>query len=379
MLNNVTKKTKLGIDAKWFFEGPPSGKMVVKNLVDEMLRNNADRFKIYLFMAGKYKKQAEAYFPADTKIVYLPAIPNLLSNLLLLPFIAWLFEIDIMLFQNFGSFGPRRLFKIVYIHDVLFLDYPEYYSKLELFYFRNMKRLATKANLIITISETEKQRLIKNHVNSEKGISVVYHGINHEFKPSVDYPDEQIRAVLKKYDLPANYLLFVGRVNIRKNLKNLLKSLTLLHDSRLKLVIVGEQEHAITELRAYIAANNLADRVIFTGLVPEDDLHLIYARATIFCFPSFAEGFGLPPLEAMHCGIPVVVSNRTAMPEVCGDAAVYINPDDADDIAKKINLLLDDTQLYNEKKRDGINHSNKFSWERSANQILDLISNTYAN
>lgn len=372
------KISKLGIDAKWFFEGPPSGNMVVKNLVNEMLNNNKERFKIYLFMNRKYKRQAMAHFPADTKIIYLPGMPNMISNMLLLPFIAWLFDIDIMLFQNFGSFGPKKLFKIVYIHDVLFLDYPQYYSKVMRTYFMYMKRLALKADMIITISETERKRLLKNHINSAKGIAVVHHGISKEFKPVISYTPSQIYPILEKYGLPAHYLLYVGRIDIRKNLKNLLRSLSLLHDSRLKLVITGEQGHCYAELREYINQHNLADRVIFTGHVAEEDLHIIYARATIFCFPSYAEGFGLPPLEAMQCGVPVVVSNRTAMPEVCGEAAMYVDPDDVKDIAQKIDTLLDNSSLYEEKRLLGLAHSSKFTWERSANELLNLIIENYA-
>ena len=158
-----------------------------------------------------------------------------------------------------------------------------------------------------------------------------------------------------------------------------MKSLPLLDDHSIKLVIVGEHSNSNIQLENYIEEKGLADRIIFTGHVPEADLYLIYAKATVFCFPSYAEGFGLPPLEAMQCGVPVVVSNRTAMPEICGSAGIYINPDDTVDIASKINLLLNNKLFYDEKVSNGIIHSRGFVWKKAANEILTLIDYAYAS
>jgi len=379
MHKNWDGKVKLGIDAKWFFDGPPSGHMVVKNLVDEMIMNNNGRFEIFLLLNAKNKQQAQAYFPADVKLIFLFWMPNMLSNLLLVPLVARLYGIQIMLFQNFGSIWPQQLFKIVYIHDVLFLDHPQYYTRLEQLHFRQMKNLAARANGIITISNTEKERMIKNQVGDADDIAVVYHGINKNFKPLTHQPDEKIKEIINKYDLPERYLLYVGRVNTRKNINNLIRAVSLLYDNDLKLLVVGEQGRNCTDLEKLIHELHLAERVIFTGHVPENDLHLIYAIATVFCFPSYAEGFGLPPLEAMQCGVPVIVSHRTAIPEVCGDAATYIDPDDPADIAEKINTLLSDNCLYEEKMMAGIRHAAKFSWQQSANEILDLINYAYVD
>jgi glycosyltransferase involved in cell wall biosynthesis len=373
------KKIKLGIDAKWFFKGPPSGNMVVKNLVNQMVNDNDDRFQLYLLITKEFKKEAIHYFPDRVKLVFLPAIPNMLSNILLIPLVARMYGLEVMLFQNFSSLWPRRLYKIAYIHDVLFLDYPQYYTGPELMYFKKMKRLAAKADMIITISNSEKERLVKNKVANEDRIAVVYHGINQEFKALKDYPVEVVNVFNLKYQLPKKYLLYVGRVNIRKNISRLVSALNLLEDKDIKLVIAGELGSDIDILKDHIKAEGLIHRIIFTGHVSEDDLHLFYANATVFCFPSYAEGFGLPPLEAMQCGIPVIVSQRTAMPEICGDAAIYIDPDHIENIAEKINFLLNDTNLYNRKVTEGIDHAKKFSWQISANRILKLIGDAYTN
>src|SRR6218665_324947 len=139
---DLNSKIKLGIDAKWFFEGPPSGNMVVKNLVDEIIRNNRGRYDIYLLLTQKSKAQAIAHFPAGVNLIFLPNVPNLLSNMLIIPYVAWKHNIEVMLFQNFSSLWSLGLYTIAYIHDVLFLDHPQYYTKAELLYFKNMKYLA---------------------------------------------------------------------------------------------------------------------------------------------------------------------------------------------------------------------------------------------
>jgi glycosyltransferase involved in cell wall biosynthesis len=376
-MSNRDLKIRVGIDAKWYFDGPPSGHMVVKNLVDEIIRADDDRFELCLFMVSKNKARAQAYFPAHVKLIFLPGIPNLLSNLFLVPLMTWLHNIDVVLFQNFGSAWPAGVLKIAYIHDVLFLDYPQYYTKTEVSYFKQMIRFAAKADQIITISNCEKDRMKKHGVNAPLGINVVHHGINRAFKPLHAYNENDITALETKYNLPKSYLLYVGRVNIRKNLTGLVRALNQLMNFDLKLVIAGERG-SYPELDEYIASKQLGDSIIFTGHVPEADLHLLYARAKVFCFPSYAEGFGLPPLEAMQCGVPVVVSDRTAMPEVCGTAALYANPDDESEIALEIELLLTDPVLYDEKVNQGIAQARKFSWTKAANEILTLITEAYA-
>jgi len=377
-MNRNNLKIRIGIDAKWYFDGPPSGHMVVKNLVNEIIATGDDRFELCLFLLNKNKAQAKTHFPPHVRLIFLPRIPNMLSNMFLLPLMAILYNIDAILFQNFSSVLPTRALKIVYIHDVLFLDYPQYYTKTEVAYFKQMIRFAAGADQIITISNCEKERMQKHGLATPLGINVVYHGINEAFKPLYAYSEAQIIAIEEKYKLPKAYLLYVGRVNVRKNLIGLVKALAHLPKSDLKLIIAGERGN-YPELDDYIALKQLEDHVVFTGHVPETDLHLLYARARVFCFPSYAEGFGLPPLEAMQCGVPVVVSSRTAMPEVCGQAALYADPDDDGAIAAAIGSLLNDQDLYDEKVNLGITQSHKFSWNKASQEILTLIIEAYVS
>jgi glycosyltransferase involved in cell wall biosynthesis len=364
---------KLGIDAKWYFEGPPSGHMVVKNLVDEIIKIN-NKFEIYLFVNKQHVTQAEELFKKEVKIIGISAIPNLLANMFLIPHYSRKYKLDSVIFQNFNGLWPSNITRICYLYDVLFLDFPEYFTMLELVYFKFMTFLARRANRIITISQSEKDRIIKHHIGTPENIMVNHLGVNENFKPLEAYDQVDIDKLNAKYNLPNSYLLYVGRLNVRKNILNLVKSLPLLENKTIKLIIVGKPESADHELSNFISVNHLDERILFTGFVPESDLYFLYARSTLFCFPSFAEGFGLPPLEAIQCGIPVIVSSTTSLPEVCGEAGTYVDPRSPLDIAEKINKLLADDELYSQKKQEGLRHIKRFSWSISAAQILNSFT-----
>jgi glycosyltransferase involved in cell wall biosynthesis len=144
-------------------------------------------------------------------------------------------------------------------------------------------------------------------------------------------------------------------------------------NDNISLVVVGKQDWKLSSGKEMYADAALKSKIHLIGTVPDNELACIYALATIFCFPSFAEGFGLPPLEAMASGIPVVVSNTTSMPEVCSDVALFVNPHDPEDIAEKINHLLRNTILYEEKRKEGLKWSSQYTWKRTAEGIMKSI------
>ncbi|GAB3940727.1 glycosyltransferase family 1 protein [Spirosoma harenae] len=367
---------RIGIDAKWYFNGPPSGQVVVKNLVDNIILSNPS-FKIYLFIDKANKKDASKLWGEKVTIIPTLTTPNLFSNLFLLPYLSWKFKLDIVLFQNFAGFLFNKCKGIVYIHDILFLDYPSFYSLKERLYLSPIRFLAKRANYIITISKSEKERLIRHKIGKVDNIDVIYHGVSQSFKPISNYSENQLESFENKYQIPERYLLYVGRINIRKNLLNLIKALPYLRDKKIKLLIVGGVNHKNINLSNTIKEYNLEERIQFTGHIPEKDLYILYARSTLFCFPSYAEGFGLPPLEAMKCGIPVITSDRTSLPEVCGTAALYVNPDNPKDIANKIDMLLLDPVKYAQKSQESLLHSNNFTWVKSSLEIIRTFEKNY--
>ena len=159
-------------------------------------------------------------------------------------------------------------------------------------------------------------------------------------------------------------------------IENLLQAIPLLENTSIAIAIVGKEDWKSPNLQSVLHDHQIKNRIIFTGGVSNEELIGIYALAKIFCFPSYAEGFGLPPLEAMAAGVPVVVSDRTALPEVCGDAAVYINPEKPESIAQAINLLLRDANTYNLKRNAGFRRAELFSWKHSATKLMNSVIKT---
>ncbi len=366
---------KIGVDAKWYFDGPPSGKRVVRALTDAMIASDT-RNEYVLFLDQKSKSKKLNFTPGpNVTLCYVWAGNNMLSNIFVMPLRARRFKLDAILYQNFASpFGKSK--KIAYIHDVLFLSNPEFYTAIERLYFSPLKFLTRRSHSVITVSEEEKKRLLRFGFSmSADKIQVAHHGVDEHFTPLENYPRGLVDQVRTRYQLPAKFLLFVGRLNLRKNVDNLLRAIPLMKEKNIPLVIVGDADWKASQHIQTLKASGLEGRVIFTGAVYEN-LGVMYALSTIFCFPSFAESFGLPPLEAMACGIPVVVSNTTSLPEICGEAGTYVDPGKPQMIATAIDNLLTNGQLYEEKKKAGLKQASQFTWHQAASTVLRTIEST---
>jgi len=362
---------RIGIDAKWFYEGPPSGKVVVRNLIEHFIQLNTKN-QIYLFLNKKHKNEEFPFINASVNIVYVWSGINLLSNVFILKYKAEKLKLDIVLFQNFPSYS-KKFESIAFIHDALYLSYPQYYTFKERAYFYPLKYLARKSSLIITISEAEKKRLLKQGFSLSDNIKVAYHGINKAFKPKEDFKRAALESTKIEHKLPNEFLLYVGRLNVRKNIKNLLIAFEKIENKEIPLVIVGKMDHKMFDINSFIKQLKLEKRVIILNYVSNKHLPAIYAMATVFCFPSFAEGFGLPILEAMAARIPVLTSNTSSMPEIAGNSAHLVSPENISEIVEGINLLLSDKKYSNELSIKGYNRSLDFSWDKSAKRILNII------
>lgn len=366
---------KIGIDAKWFFNGPASGKIVIQNLVKELVRANTKN-DLYFFLDENEKTKDFPYKRVNIHPVYVWAKNNLLSNVFVLPGHANKLKLDVIVFQNFVSVHGNFK-KIAFIHDVLFLSNPEFYSWKERLYLWPLKYLTKYSDAVCTVSYEEKKRLIFYGYKGKNGeIDVVYHGVDELFKPVEKYEQQYIESIRAKYKLPDVFILFVGRLNVRKNIYNLLRSIPHLKNKSVSLVIVGEKEWKMFDHKKLADDLKISDRLIFTGFLQGKELACIYSLAKVFCFPSYAESFGLPALEAMSSGVPVVVSNTTSLPEICGDSGSYINPDKPEEIANTISWLLENNDLWNIKRLQGIERAGFFTWKNSADSLLKCIYKT---
>ncbi|MGB9787593.1 MAG: glycosyltransferase family 4 protein [Dictyoglomus turgidum] len=292
-------------------------------------------------------------------------------------------DVDIFWSPHFNVpvFPIRAKKRIVTIHDVFHLAFGEFYSPFERTYAKFLINSAVNlSDVIITVSNFSKSEIIKYTGVKEEKIKVIYNGVDRErFRV---YEKEELEKIKSEYKLPNRFLLFVGNVKPHKNLRRLLKAFKIIAGDfkDLFLVITGKKEGFLKGDKKIFELINkdtiLKERVIFTGHVDKGDLPYLYNLAEIFVFPSLYEGFGLPPLEAMACGCPIVVSHIPPLWEICKDAAYYINPHDEWDIAKGIKEVLENEKLRKELIDKGIERAKEFSWEKSAREHLNLIEKT---
>ncbi|UCD94199.1 MAG: glycosyltransferase family 4 protein [Candidatus Zixiibacteriota bacterium] len=254
--------------------------------------------------------------------------------------------------------------KIVTIHDVAFMENPEWFSRrFARFYRYVIPRIAKSADKVVTVSEFSKREIIRLlHVPHEKIIV-----INDAVCDCFLQPDSSSR-----HNEYGDYILTVSSLNPRKNFKRMLQAFEELNRHDIKLVIVGSENSHLAS-GEIITLLQSRDRVIFTGFIPNKELAALYSGAKVFLYLSLYEGFGIPPLEAMACGCPCLVSNTSSLSEVCGDAALYCDPYDVTDIAAKMKSLLDDEDLRSQLIARGSARVQEFSWDKSAQALLDVI------
>jgi glycosyltransferase involved in cell wall biosynthesis len=284
-------------------------------------------------------------------------------------------------FHGFDHIGVPLFAKVgryvATIHDMVPLIWPQWVTrKHRLVVTAAYHRLGQQADLVITPSEATKADIVRHlHISPER-IEVIPWGCEERFQSTGDR--DRFAAVQQKYHLPARYLLFVGTLEPRKNLTTLLHAFAMLHEERhredLKLVVAGRMGWLYDAIFATVKTLALAEDVIFTGFVDDEDLPHLYRGAQLFVFPSLYEGFGLPILEAMASGVPVVTSHTASMPEVAGDAAMLVDPHDPKAIAEGIAQVLAEDQLREVLTQKGLARARRFTWESAAQKTLELYT-----
>ena len=238
----------------------------------------------------------------------------------------------------------------------------------------NMKGLK-KADIIITISKFSKDEIVKHLNYPEDRIKIVYPAVDHSV-----YYEKRDKKILGEYNISneEKVILYVGSETPRMNVPFLIKAFSKLKKKipNIKLVKIGESQSygARENILKLIKDLNLQDDVIFTGYIPEEELPLWYNASDVLVYPCEYAGFGLPPLEAMACGTPVVTSNTTSLPEVVGDAGIMIEPHDIDSLAINLYDLLTQDDLRNDLIRKGLKRSQIFNWDRAANETYDIYN-----
>jgi glycosyltransferase involved in cell wall biosynthesis len=259
---------------------------------------------------------------------------------------------------------------VLTIHDLITLDFPQYCKNDSVLYFKLLLARSIKnATKIIAVSETVKNDIIRHYPIAKDKVRVIYHGINPIFRKTIN------KTVIDKYSIPEQYILFVGNIEPKKNIERLIKAFDILKRTTNfthKLVITGKKEWKCKSVFETIADLKMESEIIFTGYVPEEDLPAIYSMSDLFVFPSLYEGFGIPPLEAMACEVPVITSNKGALPEITGGNCVLVDPYNIKEITNAMQHLLIDKYLRNKNIEDGKAWVKQFSWKRTAIETLKV-------
>jgi glycosyltransferase involved in cell wall biosynthesis len=282
---------KIGIDAKWLFRGQISGKVFIQNVLPELFKLHPE-IEWHIFLDKKDKDFPIPFGKEAAHVHYVWARLNMLSNLFVLPSYAKQLKLDAVLFQTFCPKG-KSFKSIVFIHDVLFENYPQHFTWKERLYFKPLKWTIVLADRIVTTTEYVSKELDRLHfTKGTQQVDVVPLGVKNVFKSRQQHGNEFLKMVKQKYDLPEAYILFVGRLNSRKNIQGVIRSLAFISDKSISVVIAGDRSWKKAPILHMISDKRIRERVIFTGTVSDEELGAIYAMAKIFCFPSFAEGFG---------------------------------------------------------------------------------------
>lgn len=260
---------------------------------------------------------------------------------------------------------------IVTLHDIIYLENISFKGT---FYqnFGNLYRRWIVPNIIkrskgiITVSEFERNNIIESLGIESNKIKVIYNGVHKKFKIIED--EKKLLYYKNKNKLPDRFILFLGNTAPKKNTTRVLKAYQLYFEESsnpIPLVIIDFNKKYLPD---FIRNNT---NIIPLNFIPNDDLPILYNLASLFLYPSLRESFGMPILEAMACGTPVITSNTSSMPEIAGSAAILVNPYDPHEISKKIEFILNNQNIYDDKVKEGIINIKKFSWENSANKLVD--------
>jgi len=293
-------------------------------------------------------------------------------------------------------FIPSHIFPIIHpkktvmtTHDVAALKFPESYSWFQKWYtIWSAKFAVKKLWKVIVPSQSVFEEITKSRLNTgsrtlsglgnneiKGNIYVVHHGYDKRYKKI--YNQEKIQEVLRKYNIREPFVLSVGRLEEKKNTKRIIKAFNYLNDNMshvdYQLVLIGNPGYGYADVKQEIIQSSYKYNIILLDLVSPDDLAYIMNAARVFVFPSLCEGFGLPVLEAMACGVPVVAARGSSLEEVGGEAGIYVNPDSFEDIAKGVMKVLQAGGLKQEKVIQGLRRVENFSWEKCARETLEVL------
>jgi glycosyltransferase involved in cell wall biosynthesis len=377
MINDLNNKKikRIGIDARFY---GPLGKGLgryTKEVVDKVIELDKDNeYVIFLSRENFTDFKTEN---RNVKKVLAAVRWYTLAEQILMPYYIYKENLDIMHFPHFNVPILCPVKFIVTIHDLILTKFPTQrastlspilYKIKNLAYKIIIQNAVKKSCKIIAVSEFTKKDILNNFKIKADKIAVTYEGVAAGIKSNEQYPEQ----ILEKHKIEKPYLLYVGNAYPHKNLEWLIKAFASLGvNENLSLILVGKDDYFYERVKTFTKNLNRS-KIIFPGFVLDEELSIFYKEAIAFVFPSLYEGFGLPPLEAMTHGCPVISSNKASMPEILGDAALYFDPEDDCDIKNKIISIIKDNNLREKLIENGYEQVKKYSWLECARKTLEI-------
>lgn len=366
---------RIAIDLRSLHTGKLSGvENYILNVVEYLVSH--DKNNTYTLFYNSFKPVDVEHFHFVNSKVVATRFPNRLLNSSLAWFQFPTFEkligdFDCLFLPNLNPFvlGPKKKLALT-VHDISPIVTPEFYGPKDKLWhkFLRISRAIQRADIIYAVSEFTKNDILKKFDVAPEKISVVYPGIDTKiFRQNLE--EEKLRAVRNTYGLPGKYIFFINTLEPRKNLKGLLLAFENLKESE-HLVIAGKPGYGYKEVLRLIKASKKSRYIHYLGYVEESDKPYIMAQARALVYPSFYEGFGFQPLEAMALGVPVIASQVTSLPEIVGDAGLLVNPYNTADLTSAISSMLNSEGLRKEFINKGLERVKNFKWQNTAEQIL---------
>jgi len=361
---------KIGIDISQIIYKGTGVANYTHHLVENLIKIDKTNQYILFFSSLRRKlKTSDLPFPFQKsnnvivkKFKFPPSFLHILWNKLhVFPIEKLIGKVDVFHSSDWTQ-PPTSAKKITTIHDLTIIRCPESQHPQIISVQRSrLSRVEKEINLVLTDSESTKKDILEFLKISPKKIKVNYLAADEIFKPEKN--PSKIDKIKQKYKIKDDYILSVATREPRKNLKKTIKAFIDLKQKNLNLVLVGKY--------GWGKDTNLTKNIIKTGFIPEEELPCLYSGAKVFVYPSLYEGFGLPVLEALSCGCPVVTSNTSSLPEITGDTAILVNPQNTSDISKAIYQILYNKQLSLELEQKGLKQAKKFSWKKTATKTIE--------
>ncbi|PLX28067.1 hypothetical protein C0583_02440 [Candidatus Parcubacteria bacterium] len=380
---------RIGIDIRTLMDKHYSGipeysYKIIKNILE------IDKENEYVLFYNSWKNISDSLpdFKKPNVSYYRTKFPNKIFNYILQKTLKWpkidkLLEVDVFFMPHINFIAlSNKVKKIVTVHDLSFVMYPEYFSLRKNIWHKSigLEKMLASFDKIISVSKNTKNDIVKYLGIDKEKIEVIYSGIPSEYK-NIDVMDKKINEVRDEYNLNKPYIFYLGNIEPRKNILGLIKAFeSLLENSprynNYELIIAGAKGWKYKKIVKYWQNSKIKDKIRFLGYINSDDKKYLYNLASVFVYPSFYEGFGFPPLEAIVCGTPVITSANSSLAEILGQSALYVDAKDVVSIELAMKEVLDNNKLKEKILKDSQKFVEKYNWMNTAEQVYRVFEGT---